>query len=79
MPNRFGKRHYEALAAIMAATRPNNVTDVGAPRKWDQIVDLMGEKFQDDNPRFVPVWFRSACGGVAPYVREDLKRLEAAE
>ena len=68
---KFAKRHYEAVARLLAAHRPA-VDDNEAmilSQKVDAIIEDFAAMFADDNPRFNRSTFFKACD-CADYSKE---------
>ncbi len=59
MPTR---RLFQALAADLAATRPDQVTEPQAYLCWIETVQRVTTTLADANPRFSRTTFRAACG-----------------
>ena len=55
----FQRRHYEAIAMVLASIRPALGDDVS----WCDAVEAFCEKLYPDNPRFNVEKFREACLG----------------
>lgn len=60
MPD-FQHRHYEAIASMMKATKPDSHHQ-GDSWQWRYTVQEMCKLFRNDNARFQEARFRKACG-----------------
>jgi hypothetical protein len=58
--NKFERRHYEAIAKVLADNRP---LDMHAPECaiWSNIMEGFVREFRQDNPRFKVSRFLIAC------------------
>ena len=56
------RKHFAALAADLAATRPDQVTEPAAYLCWIETVQRITTTCADSNPRFSRSTFRAACG-----------------
>jgi hypothetical protein len=65
----MSKKHYEAFAKALAATRPRgfargygDLADAAAVTQWECDVNtIIGAMQEDGNERFDPVRFKEAC------------------
>jgi hypothetical protein len=58
MNTKFQRRHYDAIAKLIADMRRD---DIGNPIVWTKIKKRFGDMFIDDNPNFNPARFEEAC------------------
>lgn len=58
----FSKRHYEAIAKAMKAHKPDRFGDGSMPAQWKSDVFGLAALFSEDNPKFKPMQFYTACG-----------------
>ena len=61
MATMFQQRHYEALALMMQAAKPEDHWDANKKTQWEVIRNRMVEMFKADNARFKPTRFMAAC------------------
>lgn len=57
MARRFERRHYEAVACVLAETRPGDLAS-GARANHDKVVEAFVKMFSSDNSNFKPIRFR---------------------
>jgi len=61
----FAKRHYEALASALAASRPSSLDDkskrIVKVLEWELTVSKIISMLEQDNPAFNASRFQEAC------------------
>lgn len=65
MANSFTRRHYEAIAEVMQATKPlgnfGNEQFIGSMTQWQFTVVKLADAFANDYPGFLRGRFMRAC------------------
>lgn len=57
------KKHFEAVAAILAATKPTN-TNSAQHEMWEEITGQLAQFFKGQNGNFDYIKFFAACNGI---------------
>ena len=66
MRSKFQRRHYEAIAEVLAEIRRGIPLDLFLQTQYQATVDRFIHTFEQDNPRFREDQFRQATEGRPP-------------